>query len=68
MSASALVTIFCDEPSCGHWDGAGIAETARQARSGLRGGGWTLAVTNPDGGPTQDFCPKHTPTASNQEK
>ena len=60
MSASTLVTIFCDAESCGRWDGAGIADTAAEARVALRGSGWALAVSDPEGGRRAlDFCPKH---------
>src|SRR5690554_6723323 len=59
MSASRLVTIFCDAPHCGVWDGAGVADTAREARAGLRGGGWILALSDPDHRLALDYCPKH---------
>lgn len=36
MSASTLVTIMCDGPSCGAWVDEGIADTAAQARKQLR--------------------------------
>lgn len=59
MSASALVTIFCDAPSCGAWWEHGVGDTAALARRGLRGRGWRLAVKNHDGKRLLDFCPKH---------
>jgi hypothetical protein len=62
VTASALVTIFCDEPSCGAWDGAGVARTAAEARKALAGGGWTLAVPDPDSRVRLDYCPKHAPS------
>lgn len=58
MTASRLVTIFCDAPSCGVWWDRGIAETATKARAGLKGHGWTLARTGSDG-VTRDYCPRH---------
>lgn len=59
MTASALVTIFCDHPSCGMWDGAGVAATAAEARKALAGGGWALAVRDPEFRTRRDYCPKH---------
>jgi len=60
MTASTLVTIFCDAPSCGQWEDNGIADTAKQARAGLRRRGWALNVVNPDGSRQRlDFCPEH---------
>ena len=60
MSASRMVTIFCDEPSCGMWWDAGVAETAWQARRGLSGKGWRLKVPDPEGWTRAlDFCPRH---------
>lgn len=63
MSASALVTIFCDAPNCGVWDDAGIAETAGKARAQLAKLGWEVNVAVDDGtiwrSYRKDFCPKH---------
>lgn len=59
MTASAIVTVMCDAPSCGDWSEDGQAGTAKDARRGLRGLGWRLAVPNPNGGPAADFCPRH---------
>lgn len=63
MSASRLVTIFCDAPGCGHWDPAGTGDTARQARRHLRGAGWRLAVTGVSR-VAEDYCPKHASAGS----
>lgn len=70
MSASALVTIMCDYPSCGIWWERGQDETASYARKNLRGTGWELNVPGDD--PRRDildipgsyrnrmdFCPGH---------
>lgn len=57
MSARSLVTVFCD--LCGDWDGAGIGDTAREARNALRGpdSPWMLDVPDPDGGRVRrDYC------------
>lgn len=62
MSASRLVTIFCDAPSCGQWYDAGVSDTAAQARKQLRGTGWATAVRAVHPGPTLDYCPTHVPT------
>lgn len=63
MSASSLVTIFCDAPSCGRWEDRGISHVASEARRQLRGTGWQLNVPDPDGGRQRlDFCPTHATT------
>lgn len=63
MSASTLVTIFCDAKDCGTWHDAGMAPTAREAREQLKRMGWAVNVFYDD--PTihrryrADFCPRH---------
>lgn len=65
MSASSLVTIFCDAPSCGQWDQYGVGWTAAEARRNLRSTKWQLNVPDPDGGGQRlDFCPAHATTPS----
>lgn len=58
MTASRLMTIFCDAPSCGQWEDAGIAPTAREARAQLAGRGWRLGVTG-NARTLEDYCPAH---------
>lgn len=57
MTASAMVTVFCDAPDCGRWDNGGQGETAAVARRGLKH--WATGVPNPDGRGRLDFCPLH---------
>ncbi|QDH91671.1 hypothetical protein QDA01_gp18 [Microbacterium phage Cinna] len=57
MTASRLVTIFCDHPGCGQWEDAGIGDTATAARAGLKGR-WRTGVSGTDG-ITRDYCPEH---------
>lgn len=56
MSVWKLYTVHCD--GCSHWVDAGIGDTAKDARAGLRGRGWKLSV--PDADPNvrsrRDFC------------
>jgi hypothetical protein len=60
MTASSLVTVFCDAPSCGRWDDAGVGDTAEEARRGLTRLGWVVAVPDPDGYRRRfDYCPLH---------
>lgn len=59
MSASTIVTIMCDHPSCGQWADDGVAETAEIARRQLRRSGWLLAVKDPDYRVRLDYCPTH---------
>ena len=65
MTASRLVTIFCDglldrlmgdgtHAQCGEWDEAGVGANAAEARRNLKGRGWLLGL--PDG---RDLCPEH---------
>ena len=57
MSASSLVTIFCDAPDCGNWEDAGIAHSAREARKQLRDTEWVLNVKAPYWDRRrQDYC------------
>lgn len=63
MSASALVTIFCDAPSCGVWRERGVAATAAAARRQLAGTGWVTNVPGEyPGDRRRDYCPKHADT------
>jgi hypothetical protein len=58
MTASRLVTIFCDAPGCGQWWDAGVADTATRARQQLRNTRWKLNVVG--NGPFRlDYCPDH---------
>lgn len=54
MTATPLVTIFCDAPDCGEWDEDGVGETAKEARAGARRVGWAVGL--PGG---TDLCPRH---------
>jgi hypothetical protein len=58
VSASKLVTIFCDADGCGTWEDAGVADTAGIARSILKQRGWKVGVSCTDR-ITRDYCPEH---------
>lgn len=62
MTATRLVTIFCDADNCGMWDDAGVADTAVKAREQLRGTGWTVGVLDPSWRMRRDYCPRHKPS------
>lgn len=66
MTASRLVTIFCDAPDCSQWEDAGVASTAAAARAALKRRGWRVDVlqhvdpnARPLFAPRLDFCPAH---------
>jgi hypothetical protein len=60
VTASRLTTIFCDEPGCGTWLDAGVADTAAEARAQLARYGWQTAVRpDPQSRGTLDYCPAH---------
>lgn len=49
MTASSLVTVFCD--GCGQWEDASVGDTAREARAGARRAGWRIRRG-------EDLCPR----------
>lgn len=60
MTARRLITVMCDAPSCGQWWENSMGDNAAEARRGLRGSGWALAVPDLDGHRVRlDFCPEH---------